>query len=126
MTGRTINFPDPTSCQGSHHILSVSVPSCRGFLNQLSSIMPFFLRSFVSFTTDPRVVGLVAGSAPVEQPHCLSIVYLSFSTLSINLVTTLIISHFYILLQCMHDIPSRKTYLGNLCFLKTTFQKRKT
>ena len=41
-TGHAKNIPDPTSCQDAYHILSVTVPSCRGFHNRLSIFMPLF------------------------------------------------------------------------------------
>ena len=63
-----INVTDPTSCQGCHHILSVSVPSRRGFLNRLPIFAPFFYDP-TTFTTDPRVIGSDTGSAPVEHLH---------------------------------------------------------
>ena len=68
MIGHAINVPDPMSCLGSHHVLSVSVPSCWG-----GATNPFFVFFFVprppSFAADPKVVGSDVGSAPVEHLH---------------------------------------------------------
>ena len=42
MTGRAKNVPDPTSCRDAHHILSVTILTCRGFHNRLSTFARFF------------------------------------------------------------------------------------
>ena len=54
--------PDPTSCCDGHYNPSVTIPSCRGFHNP-------FAHEPTTFATDPRVVGSVTGSAPVEHLH---------------------------------------------------------
>ena len=59
-TGHAKNVPDPTSCRDVHYTLSVSVPSCWGFHNQLSIFA--FSHDSVTFTTDPRV-GYRVGSS---------------------------------------------------------------
>ena len=66
-TGYAINIPNPMSCRGSHHVLSVSVPSCRRGATDPVYSRPF-LWIFVptpTFVADPRVVGL----APAEHLH---------------------------------------------------------
>ena len=59
----------------TRQLVSVVIMSCRevyrlvrGFLTHYAFFVPFFYVS-TTFTTDPRVVMLVAGSAPVEHPH---------------------------------------------------------
>ena len=66
MTGHAKNVPDPTSCRDAHHILSVTIPTCQGFHKQL--FCPY-LHDPMTFTTNPRVVGSVVGSAPLGQGH---------------------------------------------------------
>ena len=68
MTGRAKNIPNPTSCWDGVHVLSVTLPSFWVFHNQLC-ILSRFSHNSTTFATDPRVVGLVTGSTPVEQLH---------------------------------------------------------
>ena len=45
------------SCRDAHHVLSVTIPTCRGFHNRLSIFVRFFPRPYdpTTFVTDPRV-----------------------------------------------------------------------
>ena len=68
MTGRAKNVPDPTSCQDAHHILSVLYRPVVDFITD-SAFSRVFSHDPTTFVTDPRVVGSVTGSAPVEHLH---------------------------------------------------------
>ena len=67
-TGCAKNIPDPTSCHDGHYDLSVTVPSRRGFITDSAFSCTFF-HDPMTFATNPRVVGSVTGSAPVEHLH---------------------------------------------------------
>ena len=72
MTGRAKKVPNPTACQDGQYDLSVTLPSCRDFITD-----PPFSRAFshdsTTFATNPRVVGSVTGSVPVETLHYIAL-----------------------------------------------------
>ena len=67
MTGRAKKVPNPKACWDGHYDLYVTLPSCRGFHNRL------FFYDPTTFATDPRVIGSVTGSVPVETLHYLHV-----------------------------------------------------
>ena len=70
MTGLAKNVPNPTSCRDAHHVLSVTLLPVLDFITD-TAFLSEFSHDPTTFTTNPRVVGSVTGSAPVEHPHYL-------------------------------------------------------
>ena len=62
------NVPDPTSCRDAHQVLSVTIWTCRDFITD-SAFWHAFSHNPTTFAMDPKVVGSVTGSAPVEHLH---------------------------------------------------------
>ena len=64
-TGRAKKVPDPTACRDVHYDLSLTVGDF--IINSSFSLLFFY--DPMTFATEPRVVGSVTGSVPVETLH---------------------------------------------------------